>query len=236
MSILHSRHRQRGVSAWTIIGSLLVVAGIAGLGVALIQPGSLTPIANVTLPQQTQREASASVAAQQPRSPGTLSSGAFGAAKFGMRADAVERALGRRLVLEAGGRKNGVANVQCGTVGVEGLPGVQLHFNQGRLAAGSLTKPGITTQSGFAVGDPESKVIAALRNDPSYTRDMNRHADPSDKNAPMEITVGSPRSNPRTGQPTGPAVQIVSVGGRVKQISAGDAGYVLVDEQDGSCW
>lgn len=43
MSIVLSRHRQRGVSAWTIVGSLLVVAGIAGLGVALIKPGSQAP-------------------------------------------------------------------------------------------------------------------------------------------------------------------------------------------------
>lgn len=235
MTIPQTRKCQRGLGAWTMIGSLLVVAGIAGFGVAMIKPGSLTK-ANVTRPQQTQREASAPVAAQQLRSPDTLSSGAFGAAKFGMRADSVERALGKRLVLDADGRKNGVADVQCGTVGVEGLPGVELHFNQGRLAAGSLTKPGIMTQSGFAVGDPESKVIAAFRNDPSYMRTMNRHADPSDKNAPMEITLGQPRTNPRTGQPTGPAVHIVSEGGRVKLISAGDAGYVLVDEQDGSCW
>lgn len=236
MSIVHFLQRLRGMSAWTLIGGLLVVAGIAGLGVAFIKPGSPTLNANVTLPEQTQRVASAPVPAQQVRSPGTLSSGAFGDAKFGMRANAVERALGRRLVLEADGRKNGVANVQCGTVGVEGLPGVELHFNQGRLAAGSLTMPGITTQSGFAVGDPESKLIAALRNDPTYRRDVTRHADPSDKNPPMEITVGKPRSNPRTGQPTGPVVHIVSEAGRVKLISAGDAGYVLVDEQDGSCW
>lgn len=43
MSFVHTRHRQRGVSAWSIIGSLLVVAGMAGLGVALIMPGSQTP-------------------------------------------------------------------------------------------------------------------------------------------------------------------------------------------------
>ena len=43
MNILHTSRRQRGASAWTLIGSLLVVAGIAGLGVALIKPGYLTP-------------------------------------------------------------------------------------------------------------------------------------------------------------------------------------------------
>jgi hypothetical protein len=42
MNILQSSGRQRGVSAWTMIGSLLIVAGMAGLGVALIKPGGQT--------------------------------------------------------------------------------------------------------------------------------------------------------------------------------------------------
>ena len=42
MNILHTGRRQRGASAWTLIGGLLVVAGMAGLGVALIKPGSQT--------------------------------------------------------------------------------------------------------------------------------------------------------------------------------------------------
>lgn len=43
MNIPHTSRRQRGASAWTLIGSLLVVAGIAGLGVAFIKPRYLTP-------------------------------------------------------------------------------------------------------------------------------------------------------------------------------------------------
>lgn len=42
MNILHSSRRQRGASAWTMVGGLLVVVGMAGLGVALIKPGSTT--------------------------------------------------------------------------------------------------------------------------------------------------------------------------------------------------
>lgn len=51
MNIMQSSRRQRGVSAWMMIGSLLIVAGMAGLGVALIKPGGKTSgtasIANV---------------------------------------------------------------------------------------------------------------------------------------------------------------------------------------------
>ena len=43
MNILHTSRRQRGASAWTLVGSLLIAAGIAGLGIALIKPGSRTP-------------------------------------------------------------------------------------------------------------------------------------------------------------------------------------------------
>lgn len=42
MSILQTRSGQRGVSMWSMSGSLLLVAGMAGLGVALIKPGSPT--------------------------------------------------------------------------------------------------------------------------------------------------------------------------------------------------
>lgn len=40
MNVVRSMGRQRGVSAWTLVGSLFLVAGIAGLGAALIKPGS----------------------------------------------------------------------------------------------------------------------------------------------------------------------------------------------------
>lgn len=43
MNILQSRSGQRTVSAWTMLGSLLIVCGVAGLGVAFIKPSSLTP-------------------------------------------------------------------------------------------------------------------------------------------------------------------------------------------------
>ncbi len=55
-----SRH-QRGASAWTIIGSLLVVAGVAGLGVALIKPGGKT--ASITWATPATQAASAAPAA-----------------------------------------------------------------------------------------------------------------------------------------------------------------------------
>jgi hypothetical protein len=43
MNINHKGNRQLGASAWTLIGSLLVVAGLAGLGVALVGPSSQAP-------------------------------------------------------------------------------------------------------------------------------------------------------------------------------------------------
>ena len=43
MTAHHTNRRQRGVSAWTIIGTVLVVAGMAGLGLALVKPGGRAP-------------------------------------------------------------------------------------------------------------------------------------------------------------------------------------------------
>lgn len=40
MNVVRSMGRQRGVSAWTLAGSVFLVAGVAGLGAALIKPGS----------------------------------------------------------------------------------------------------------------------------------------------------------------------------------------------------
>jgi hypothetical protein len=43
MNGVRNRQCQRGVSAWTLSGSLLVAAGLVGIGVALIEPGSRAP-------------------------------------------------------------------------------------------------------------------------------------------------------------------------------------------------
>lgn len=44
MKLRHTYRHQRGFSAWTVIGSLLIITGVAGLGFALIEPGSKTPV------------------------------------------------------------------------------------------------------------------------------------------------------------------------------------------------
>lgn len=67
MSILHSRHRQRGVSAWTLIGSLLVVAGLAGLGVVLINSGDpATQVAPVATESGAATPATAGIKSAAP--------------------------------------------------------------------------------------------------------------------------------------------------------------------------
>lgn len=246
MNIVRSVSRQRGVSAWAVAGILFVVAGAVGLGVAWTGTGSTsssmaTATTASTSPQQSgvglPPSSTASRVQQQAKLPGSLSSAAFGDAKFGMRADAVERALGKRLILNDEQRAAGIGGLKCGSVSVDGLPGVALHFNDWRLGAASLNKDAkVTTQSGLAIGDPESKVIAALQGDPTYRRDVTRHADPSDKNAPTEITVGRSRVDPKTNRVIGAVVQFYSEGGRVSSISAGDAGYVLDDEHIEECW
>lgn len=43
MNFVHTSSRERGTRVLTIIGVVLIAAGIAGLGVALIQPGRQTP-------------------------------------------------------------------------------------------------------------------------------------------------------------------------------------------------
>ena len=43
MNIRQSRSGQRIVGAWTMSGSLLILCGVAGLGVAFTEPSSLTP-------------------------------------------------------------------------------------------------------------------------------------------------------------------------------------------------
>ncbi len=42
MNITHPHRRQHGVSTWTMTGSVLIVAGIAGLGIGLIKPDTQT--------------------------------------------------------------------------------------------------------------------------------------------------------------------------------------------------
>ena len=67
MNILHTRHRQRGVSAWTLTGSLLVVAGLVGLGIALIKPGSQTSgIASVATKSGADNAATAGIKSAGP--------------------------------------------------------------------------------------------------------------------------------------------------------------------------
>ena len=67
-----TRRRQRGVSAWTLIGSLLIVAGMAGLGVAVIKPGGQT---SATASIATVGGAAAPPgAATKPAAPGEASS------------------------------------------------------------------------------------------------------------------------------------------------------------------
>ena len=71
MNILHTSRRQRGASAWTLIGSLLVVVGVAGVGVALIKPGSQTPrVASIATKSGAATPAAVEV---KPAAPGAAS-------------------------------------------------------------------------------------------------------------------------------------------------------------------
>ena len=164
-----------------------------------------------------------------------LSSASLGDAKFGMTAGEVERALGRKIVLKGDARKAGIAKFKCGDAGIEGIPGVDLHFEYGRMVAATLSGPPLSTRSGFTVGDPESNVISKFKSDSTYDRSPNQHADPNDKDRLMEITLGSRRFNPRTNQYEGNAVKFTSQRGVVKFIEAGQSSYVLLVEHDGGC-
>ena len=66
MNLHQTPSRQRGTSAWALVGSLLIVAGMAGLGVALIKPGSQTPSIATVAPAAPVATGSAAAAAPTP--------------------------------------------------------------------------------------------------------------------------------------------------------------------------
>ena len=102
------------------------------------------------------------------------STAGLGEAKFGMTVNAVEKALGKKLLFNQRSRQ-----AQCGVAGIDGLPGVALRFEKGRFTVVEITKPTVSTKIGFMVGNSEKDVISRLRNDPTYNRGENRYDETS---------------------------------------------------------
>ena len=162
-----------------------------------------------------------------------VSTAGFGDAKFGMDIEAVERALGRVLVMPKGKSKAQVRKMECSYASVSDLPGVDLRFENGRFMYVSVDKPTVTTRSGFKVGDPERMVIDRLKTDSTY----ERYDDPYDETK-MHITVGKIKMV-GTGATQkiqgGYLIQFVSKQGRVILIEAGEATFVGLSEREGDC-
>lgn len=67
MNVQRTRHRQRGVSRWTLTGSLLIVTGLSGLGFALIGSGGpATPVAPVATERGAATPATAGIKPAAP--------------------------------------------------------------------------------------------------------------------------------------------------------------------------
>jgi hypothetical protein len=235
-----TRKHQRGLNSWTLIGSLLIVAGLVGLGFTWFKPGT-------GMPGMAKDVAQASSAASTGTAPGPLAQGAepalpgaaptvsnagLGDAKFGMHIDAVERALGRPLVLPQGKSKEQVSALQCSYAGLTDLAEVILRFEKGQFRAVDIGQPNVATRSGFKVGDPEKALIDKLKGDPTYRRGSSRYED-----AIMEITVGKLEMVDQNGQqiPRGWLLKFWSEKGRITHIQAGAADYVALDEHDEDC-
>lgn len=162
----------------------------------------------------------------------TVSTGGLGDAKFGMDIDAVERAIGRTLVLPKGKSKAQLRGAACSYLRLADLAEVLLRFEKGRFTAVDINKPNLATRSGFKVGDPERSVIDKLKGDPTFSRGDNHYED-----SIKEITVGKVEM---VGQgplqkPAGYMLKFTSEKGRITHIQAGAASYVSLFEHEEEC-
>lgn len=112
------------------------------------------------------------------------------------------------------------------------LPGVNLRFEKGRFMYIGVTKPTVTTRSGFKVGDPEQMVIDHLKTDSSYTRQDGNYDETK-----KHITVGNMKVVGTGERPKiqGYLIQFVSKQGQVILIEAGLAAYVILVEREEVC-
>lgn len=232
-----TRKHQRGLSSWALIGSLLIVAGLVGLGMALIKPGGSRPAsaadaAAIATPGSAAATAAPDARPTLPAAAPTVSNAGLGDAKFGMHIDAVERALGRPLVLPQGKSKAQLGALECSYAELADLPKVILRFEKGLFRAVDISQPNIATRSGFKVGDSEKALIDKLKEDPTYRRGSSRYED-----AIMEITVGKLELVDQNGQqmPKGWLLKFWSKEGRITHIQAGAADYVSLDEHEEDC-
>jgi hypothetical protein len=219
----------------TLLGSRLIVAGLVGLGIALIKPGSSMPTIAADVMPTTKPGTVAPAQDTKPALPGaapTVSNAGLGDAKFGMTIDAVERALGRPLVLPQGMSKAQVSALECSYAGLSDLAEVSLRLEKGQFRAVDINQPNVATRSGFRVGDPEKALIDKLKGDPTYRRESNHYDD-----AIMEITVGKLEMVDQNGQqtPSGWLLKFTSEKGHITHIQAGAADYVSLFEHEEDC-
>ena len=102
-----------------------------------------------------------------------ISTAGFGDAKFGMDIEAVERALGRVLVMPKGKSKAQVRKMECSYASVSDLPGVALRFENNQLqqlrvaATGADSRPllinGLDQICGIALDDALTQLDKLLR-------------------------------------------------------------------------
>jgi hypothetical protein len=161
-----------------------------------------------------------------------VSTGGLGDGKFGMDIDAVERAIGRGLVLNKGNSKAKVRKMECSYATLSDLPGVSLRFEKAHFMAVYVSTPAVATRSGIKVGDLERTVIEKLKTDPTYHRGSN-HYEESIK----EITVGKTavvgQGDKR--KVLGNIIKFTSKKGRITEIQAGEAAWVGLFEQEEVC-
>jgi hypothetical protein len=87
-----------------------------------------------------------------------LSTAGLGPAKIGMRVEAVERALGRQLVVDGD-----VGSTECYyTRPVPDINGLTLMVSNGRVVRFDVRAKGLTTLSGLGVGDSHRRVLEVL--------------------------------------------------------------------------
>ena len=147
--------------------------------------------------------------------------------------EAVERALGRVLVMPKGKSKAQVRKMECSYASVSDLPGVDLRFENGRFMYLRVDKPTVTTRSGFKVGDRERTVIDRLKTDSTYERYDDRYDETK-----MHITVGKIKvvgTGATQKIQGGYLIQFVSKQGRVILIEAGAATFVSFSERETAC-
>lgn len=161
-----------------------------------------------------------------------VSNAGLGDAKFGMNVESVEKALGANLSFAQKATKASAFKLDCVYARIDGVSGVSLRFEYGRLTVAIIDKPTVTTKSGFKVGDPESAVINKLKGDPTYRRQSTEEPEGVD-----QIFLGSATlvgtGDKRKWQ--GNMISFASQRGRVVLIEAGDARYLMMVEHDEDC-